>query len=134
MSLLIRRDSEIQRIAIGIDQAQTKTSLAITDLRQNVLYADNCSHYVQRFNHEDRHRRVIYQLLRGLDEFKVQLSNVFIASNGYLTREFLAIFENLNFRTESVEIFNDVHSHYGLTSMPGQCFMLVSGTYWGLTF
>lgn len=127
-------NSAMGHLALGIDQGHTKTCIAITDEKQNVLYEDYSSNYDQYASNREKHRRVIIELLKGLNEFKASPLNVFIASNGYMTRDFVDIFQSLGFATDSIEIFNDTHGHYGLTAMPGHCFMLASGTYWNLMF
>jgi|YNPBryulayer2012_1023412.scaffolds.fasta_scaffold01510_7 hypothetical protein len=132
------------RYYLGIDQGYTKTSLALLSPEKEVIHVDeertwfdNCS-ATRRANAILLQQRYSERLQKLLGRLQISVEapvNVYFSTNGDLPeQEVYSLFNQKRLVVASFEQFSDVHSHYGLTNMPGRCIMYVCGSYYNLMY
>ena len=117
------------QLILGIDQGFYKTCLAVVDQHSNIHYEDYMSYFNSSGNREEKHEYIISAILERMPQNFRKLRSIFIATNGYLEKEYPNIFRSKGYEFEKIITFNDTHCHYGLSDMKGHCVTFANGSF-----
>jgi hypothetical protein len=129
---------------VGIDQGYSRTRVAVVSDAGRVLHVDEeRTHFGSRglvpgpaeAQLRERYRGRLAALFRRLPLPSEARVAVHFATNGRLPPRWVVDeLRRRGLRVHRVETFSDVHAHYGLTAMPGNCVMYPCGSYYNLMY
>ncbi len=117
---------------VGLDEGLSKTNLIVVEVDGSVLLEARIDHFEppeQQLTDE----QVTQQIARHLLAFRSHPLHLF-GSHIEETREFFTRLRAAGLDVRSLDIFNDTHGHYGLTSMPGNAITVGCGSYWNAMY
>lgn len=117
---------------VGLDEGLSKTNLIVVEADGSVLLEARIDHFEppeQQLTDE----QVTQQIARHLLAFRSHPLHLF-GSHIEDTREFFTRLRAAGLDVRSLDIFNDTHGHYGLTSMPGNVITVGCGSYWNAMY
>jgi hypothetical protein len=129
---------------IGIDQGYSRTRIAVASRAGCLIHVDEERTLFDRHGLvpaptaarlQVRYRRRLSNLLERLPVPSGTEVSVYLATNGGLLNERVAgELTKKGLRVLALEAFSDVHAHYGLTGMPGECAVYPCGSYYNLRY
>ena len=104
---------------VGLDKGRSKTNLAVARADGHLLLEARIEHFDQLDPQPITESRLLHLIAQHLTPFKVHPLSLFLG--GYLEtpRSFFDGLSGDGFDIQALEVFTDVHNHYGLTDMPG---------------
>ena len=129
---------------IGIDQGYSSTRLAFVSRERELVHADEEGTDFSTLplvpiptdaSLQDRYRHRLSELMSRSPTVTGTSVNVYLATNGGLAQEHVYHeIEKQGLQILGLEHFSDVHAHYGVTDMPGECATYVCGSYYNLMY
>jgi|SRR6266567_682723 hypothetical protein len=118
---------------VGLDKGFSKTNLAVARADGQLLLETRIEHFDsdQRPITEERLLDVIAQ---QLTPFKAHPLSLFVGGYVQLPRSFFDRPRGSGFDVRTLEVFTDVHNHYGLTDMPGNAVTVACGSHWNAMY
>ena len=118
---------------VGIDKGFSKTNLAVAHANGQLLLETRIEHFDQ-----DRRpiteERLLDLIAQQLTPFKAHPLSLFIGGYVQSPRSFFDRPRGYGLDVQALEVFTDVHTHYGLTDMPGNAITVACGSHWNAMY
>jgi hypothetical protein len=130
----------MDQLDVGIDIGFSKTNLVVTCADGNTLLEERIEHFdpeLQQLipgNLWFSEELLLSMIRERLEHFKLHPLSIFVG--GYLAAPH-GFFDQLRcsgFDVRTLEVFTDVHNHYGLTAMPGNALVVACGSHWNAMY
>jgi hypothetical protein len=127
----------MDHLDVGIDIGFSKTNLVVARTNGQPLLETRIEHFDQQLITEDQwfsEEQLLPMIIQQCEPFKAHPLSVFVG--GYLEepRSFFDRLRGSGFAVHALEVFTDVHNHYGLTDMPGNALMVACGSHWNAMY
>ncbi len=108
----------MNHLDVGLDKGRSKTNLAVARADGHLLLEARIEHFDQFDPQPITESRLLHLIAQHLTPFKPHPLHLFGSHVG-TTRSFFDGLSGDGFDVQALEVFTDVHNHYGLTDMPG---------------
>jgi hypothetical protein len=119
---------------VGVDKGFSKTHLAVARPDRHLLLEARIEHFDQTDSQPITAERLLHLIAQHLTPFQAHPLTLFVG--GHLETP-LRFFDDLSgdgFAVQALEVFTDVHTHYGLTAMPGNAVTVACGSHWNAMY
>jgi hypothetical protein len=123
----------MNHLDVGLDKGRSKTNLAVARADGHLLLEARVEHFNQTDSQPIPEARLLHLIAQHLTPFKAHPLSLF---GGYLEtpRSFFDGLYGYGFDVRALEVFTDVHNHYGLTDMPGNAVTVACGSHWNAMY
>jgi hypothetical protein len=121
-------------LEVGLDKGFSKTNLAVARADGHLLLEARIEHFAQTDSQPISDEGLLHLIAQHLVPFKAHSLSLFVG--GYLEtpRSFFDGLSGDDFAVQALEVFTDVHNHYGLTDMPGNAVTVACGSHWNAMY
>jgi hypothetical protein len=119
---------------VGIDKGFSKTNLAVARADGQLLLQARIEHFDQAQKPPMTEERLLYMIAQQLTPFKAHPLTLFVGGFVASPRSFFDRPRGSGFDVRTLEVFTDVHTHYGLTDMPGNTVTVACGSHWNAMY
>jgi hypothetical protein len=115
-------------------KAKVKTNLAVARADGQLVLEARVEHFNLTDSHPITEERLLPLIAQHLTPFKAHPLSLFLG--GYLEtpRSFFDGLYGYGFDVQALEVFTDVHNHYGLTDMPSNAVTVACGSHWNAMY
>ncbi len=124
----------MNHLDVGLDKGRSKTNLAVARADGHLVLEARIEHFDQFDPQPIAESRLLHLIAQHLTPFKAHPLSLFLG--GYLEtpRSFFDGLSGDGFDIQALEVFTDVHNHYGLTDMPGNAVTVACGSHWNAMY
>src|SRR6266851_3620986 len=124
----------MNHLDVGLDKGRSKTNLAVARAGGHLVLEARIEHFDQFDPQPIAESRLLHLIAQHLTPFKAHPLSLFLG--GYLEtpRSFFDGLSGDGFDIQALEVFTDVHNHYGLTDMPGNAVTVACGSHWNAMY
>lgn len=119
---------------VGIDKGLSKTNLAVARADGYLLLEARIEHFDQDQKPPITEERLLSVIAQHLAPFQAHPLSLFVGGFVAEPRSFFDGLSGYGFDVRALEIFTDVHNHYGLTAMPGNAVTVACGSHWNAMY
>jgi hypothetical protein len=123
----------MNHLDVGLDKGRSKTNLAVVDADGHVLLEARIEHFDRASEQRITDERLLHAIAQHLTPFRAHPLYLFGSHVG-TTRSFFDGLRAHGFDVQAIEVFTDVHNHYGLTDMPGNAVTVACGSHWNAMY
>jgi hypothetical protein len=124
----------MNHLDVGVDKGFSKTNLAVACADGRLLLEARLEHFDQSRKHPITDERLLYLIAQYLIPFKGSPLSLFVGGCVEPSRSIFDRLSGSGFDIQALEIFTDVHAHYGLTAMPGNAVTVACGSHWNAMY
>jgi hypothetical protein len=124
----------MHHLNVGVDKGFSKTNLAVVHADGRLFLEARIEHFDQRHQHPITDERWLHLLAEPLIPFKELPLSFFIGGCVESPRSLFDALRGSEFDVQALEVFTDVHVHYGLTAMPGNAVTVACGSHWNAMY
>jgi hypothetical protein len=124
----------MNHLNVGVDKGFSKTNLAVVRADGRLFLEARIEHFDQRHQHPITDERWLHLLAEPLIPFKELPLSFFIGGCVESPRSLFDALRGSEFDVQALEVFTDVHVHYGLTAMPGNAVTVACGSHWNAMY
>ena len=118
---------------VGIDKGFSKTNLAVVRADE-LLLETRIEHFDQDHQQPITQERLLSVIAQHLTPFMAHPLSLFVGGFVSGHRNFFDGLSGYGFEVRALEIFTDIHNHYGLTDMPGNAVTVACGSHWNAMY
>lgn len=124
----------MNHLDVGLDKGRSKTNLAVARADGHLVLEARIEHFDRIDAQPITESRLLHLIAQHLTPFKAHPLSLFLG--GYLEtpRSFFDGLSGDGFDVQALEVFTDVHNHYGLTDMPGNAVTVACGSHWNAMY
>jgi len=124
----------MNHLDVGLDKGRSKTNLAVARADGHLVLEARIEHFDQFDPQPITDEGLLHLIAQHLTPFKAHPLSLFLG--GYLEtpRSFFDGLSGDGFDIQALEVFTDVHNHYGLTDMPGNAVTVACGSHWNAMY
>jgi hypothetical protein len=124
----------MNHLEVGLDKGFSKTNLAVARADGQLVLEARVEHFNLTDSHPITEERLLPLIAQHLTPFKAHPLSLFLG--GYLEtpRSFFDGLYGYGFDVQALEVFTDVHNHYGLTDMPSNAVTVACGSHWNAMY
>jgi hypothetical protein len=124
----------MNHLDVGVDKGFSKTNLAVARADGRLLLEARLEHFDQSRKPPITDERLLYLIAQYLIPFKGSPLSLFVGGCVESSRSIFDRLRGSGFDIQVLEIFTDVHAHYGLTAMPGNAVTVACGSHWNAMY
>jgi hypothetical protein len=118
---------------VGLDEGLSKTNLAVVEADGHLLLEARIDHFDREQEQQIPDEYVTHRIAQHLAAFRSHPLHLF-GSHIRNSQEFFTRLRAAGLDVRSLDVFNDTHGHYGLTTMPGNAVTVGCGSYWNAMY
>src|SRR3989442_1788306 len=124
----------MNHLDVGVDKGFSKTNLAVARADGRLLLEARIEHFDQNREPPITDQQLLHLIAQHLMPFK--RSPLFLFVGGFVESScsFFDLLRGSGFDVRVLEVFCDVHAHYGLTAMPGNAATVACGSHWNAMY
>ena len=119
---------------VGIDKGFSKTNLAVARADGQLLLQARIKHFGAHHMPPLTEERLLSVIAQQLTPFQAHPLSLFVGGYVQSPRSFFDRPRGSGFDVRTLEVFTDIHSHYGLTDMPGNAVTVACGSHWNAMY
>lgn len=124
----------MHHLDVGLDKGFSKTNLAVARADGHLLLETRVEHFDQTDPQPITSERLLHLIAQHLTPFKAHPLYLFVGGYVESPRSFFDSPRGYGLDVQALEVFTDVHTHYGLTDMPGNAVTVACGSHWNAMY
>src|SRR5260370_24653600 len=113
---------------VGLDEGLSKANLAVVEAGGHLLLEARIDHFDREQEQQIPDEHVTHRIAQRLAAFRSHPLHLF-GSHIRNSQEFFTRLRAAGLDVRSLDVFNDTHGHYGLTTIPGNAVTVGCGGY-----
>src|SRR5947209_14128692 len=124
----------MNQLDVGLDKGRSKTNLAVARADGQLLLEARIEHFDQMDVQPITDEELLRRIAQHLTPFKMYPLSLFLGGHLETPRRFFDGLSGDGFDVQALEVFTDVHNHYGLAEMPGNAVTVACGCDWNAQY
>ena len=124
----------MNHLDVGVDKGFSKTNLAVARADGRLFLEARIEHFDQTHQQPITDQRLLHLIAQHLMPFKGSPLFLFVGGFVESSCSFFDLLRGSGFDVRVLEVFCDVHAHYGLTAMPGNAVTVACGSHWNAMY
>jgi len=124
----------MNQLDVGLDKGRSKTNLAVARADGHLLLEARIEHFDQIDSKPLTESGLLDLIAQHLTPFKAHPLSLYLGGHLETLYSFFEGLSDAGFDVQALEVFTDVHNHYGLTDMSGNAVTVACGSHWNAMY